>query len=59
MPTGYTAYIKDGDITTGKDFNEFYENDVARAYKRWQEELKRTADKNMWMKQFLDSLENI
>ena len=20
MPTGYTAYIKDGDITTGKDF---------------------------------------
>ena len=41
------------------DINEFYENDVARAYKRWQEELKRTADKNMWMKQFLDSLENI
>ena len=39
--------------------NEFYENDVARAYKRWQEELKRTADKNMWMKQFLDSLDNI
>ena len=41
------------------DINELYENDVARAYKRWQEELKRTADKNMWMKQFLDSLENI
>ena len=41
------------------DINEFHENDVARAYKRWQEELKRTADKNMWMKQFLDSLENI
>ena len=41
------------------EINEFYENDVARAYKRWQEELKRTADKNMWMKQFLDSLENI
>ena len=20
VPTGYTAYIKDGDITTGKDF---------------------------------------
>lgn len=59
MPTGYTAFIQDGDITTGKDSNEFYENDVARAYKRWQEELKRTADKNMWMKQFLDSLENI
>lgn len=41
------------------DINEFYENDVARAYKRWQEELKRTADKSMWMKQFLDSLDNI
>lgn len=41
------------------EINEFYENDVARAYKKWQEELKRTADKNMWMKQFLDSLENI
>ena len=41
------------------DINEFYEDDVARAYKRWQEELKRTADKNMWMKQFLDSLENM
>lgn len=61
MPTGYTAYIKDGDITTGNmnEINEFYENDVARAHKRWQEELKRTADKNMWMKQFLDSLDNI
>ena len=41
------------------EINEFYENSVARAYKDWQEELKRTADKNMWMKQFLDSLENI
>lgn len=41
------------------EINEFYENSVARAYKDWQEELKRTADKNIWMKQFLDSLENI
>lgn len=41
------------------EINEFYENSAARAYKDWQEELKRTADKNMWMKQFLDSLENI
>lgn len=41
------------------EINEFYENSVTRAYKDWQEELKRTADKNMWMKQFLDSLENI
>lgn len=42
-----------------KDINEFYENAVVKAYKYWQEELKRIADKNMWMKQFLDSLENI
>ena len=41
------------------DINEFYEKDVERAYRRWQEELKRTAEKNMWMQQFLDSLENI
>ena len=41
------------------EINEFYENSVTRAYKDWQEELKKTADKNMWMKQFLDSLENI
>jgi|GEM_PF-7029206 len=41
------------------EINEFYENSVTRAYKDWQEELKSTADKNMWMKQFLDSLENI
>ena len=39
------------------DINEFYENEVDKAHKRWQEELKRTADKNMWMKQFLDSLD--
>lgn len=41
------------------EINEFYENSVARAYKDWQEALKRTTDENMWMKQFLDSLENI
>ena len=41
------------------DINEFYEKDTERAYQRWQEELKRAADKNKWMKQFLDSLENI
>ena len=41
------------------DINEFYEKDTERAYQRWQEELKRVADKNKWMKQFLDSLENI
>lgn len=41
------------------DINEFYEKDVERTYQRWQEELKRVADKNKWMEQFLDSLENI
>ena len=41
------------------DINEFYEKDVERAYQGWQEELKRVADKNKWMEQFLDSLENI
>ena len=41
------------------DINEFYEKDTERAYQRWQEELERVADKNKWMKQFLDSLENI
>ena len=41
------------------DINEFYEEDTERAYQRWQEELKRVTDKNKWMKQFLDSLENI
>lgn len=29
--------------------------DADRAYKSWQEELKRVEDKNMWMQQFLDS----
>ena len=41
------------------DINDFYEKDTERAYQSWQEELKRVADKNKWMEQFLDSLENI
>lgn len=41
-----------------KDINEFYEKDVERAYQKWQAELKRTNDKNKWMKQFLDSLDD-
>ena len=41
------------------DINDFYEKDTERAYQRWQEELKRVAEKNKWMEQFLDSLENI
>lgn len=41
------------------DLNEFCERDVEKAYQRWQKELKRTDEKNLWMKQFLDSLENM
>ena len=32
---------------------------VKRRYEKYQEELKRVEEKNLWMKQFLDSLENI
>lgn len=32
---------------------------LKRAYKKYQEELKRVEEKNLWMKQFLDSLEDI
>ena len=32
---------------------------VESAYENWQNDLKRIADKNMWMKQFLDSVDNI
>lgn len=32
---------------------------LKRAYKKYQEELKRVEEKNLWMKQFLDSLENM
>lgn len=39
--------------------NEIYEQNVERTYKNWQREIKKTADKNMWMKQFLDSVDNI
>ena len=31
---------------------------VKRRYENWQEELRRVEEKNLWMKQFLDSLEN-
>lgn len=32
---------------------------LKRAYKKYQEELRRVEEKNLWMKQFLDSLEDI
>lgn len=35
------------------------DENLKRAYKNWQEELRRVEEKNLWMKQFLDSLENM
>ncbi len=35
------------------------DKEVKRTYENWQAELKRVEEKNLWMKQFLDSLENI
>lgn len=32
---------------------------VNRAYEKYQAELKKVEEKNLWMKQFLDSLENM
>ena len=42
-----------------RKMKDYYSKDVECFYKRWQEDLKQTAENNMWMKQFLDSLENI
>ena len=70
MNTSYCKYLED-DINRQLDvsdeavfaymneINEQCEKDVERAYRRWQEDLKRADEKNMWMQQFLDSLENI
>ena len=38
-----------------KDQNDMQVN---RAYEKYQAELKRVEEKNLWMKQFLDSLED-
>lgn len=38
---------------------EMTEGNVIRSYKKWQENIKETEKKNLWMKQFLDSLEMI
>ena len=35
------------------------DKEVNRAYEKYQAELKRVEEKNLWMKQFLDSLENM
>ena len=41
------------------DMQETCEKKVIRSYKKWQENIKETEEKNLWMKQFLDSLETI
>mgnify|MGYP006907983849 CR=1 FL=1 len=41
------------------ELKEDADENVKRTYKSWHKELKRTSDKNQWMRQFLDSLENL
>ena len=36
---------------------DYYQRDIERSYKSWQEELERTRSKNEWMTKFLESLE--
>lgn len=38
---------------------EMTEGNVVRSYQKWQENIKAAEEKNLWMKQFLDSLEMI
>ena len=40
------------------DLKDQKDMQVNRAYEKYQAELKRVEEKNLWMKQFLDSLEN-
>lgn len=41
------------------DLKDQEDEKVNRAYKKYQAELKRVEEKNLWIKQFLDSLENM
>lgn len=41
------------------DLKDQEDEKVNRAYKKYQAELKRVEERNLWMKQFLDSLENM
>ena len=41
------------------DLKDQKDRQVNRAYEKYQAELKRVEEKNLWMKQFLDSLENM
>lgn len=38
------------------DIVDYYQRDIERSYKSWQEELERTRNKNEWMTKFLESL---
>ena len=40
------------------NLKDYADEKLKRAYKNWQEELRRVEEKNLWMKQFLDSLED-
>lgn len=41
------------------DLKDQKDRKVNRAYEKYQAELKRVEEKNLWMKQFLDSLEDM
>lgn len=41
------------------DLKDQKDRQVNRAYEKYQAELKRVEEKNLWMKQFLDSLEDM
>lgn len=40
------------------DLKDQKDREVNRAYEKYQAELKRVEEKNLWMKQFLNSLED-
>lgn len=40
------------------NLKDYADEKLKRAYKNWQEELRRVEEKNLWMKQFLDSLDD-
>jgi hypothetical protein len=53
-------YCTDKEVQEYLDDKKQYEKDnVKSAYQRWQEAIKDAEMKNLWMKQFLDSLEMI
>lgn len=41
------------------NLKDYADEKLKRAYKNWQEELRRVEEKNLWMKQFLDSLDDM